>query len=187
MCAVAHPHTDTCCESNTMNTYVSPCAGVSCVVPVKGAPGKANASSGADGLNAGTPVTGAGACTTHTRTHTHTHPSHPSLTLSWLVLCPPISPGPGTDLLLTCTLPKFRVLLNTTGYCPPLLTLFPVMSLSHRWMDGRRGREHDQQRPRDGSPSCLSGGNTPLTFELAEESDILLETYALSVPRQEET
>lgn len=81
------------------------CAGVSCVVRMKGAPGKDNASSWADvQQQCGDAGDRSRAC------HTATLPHSPPAQL-------PISHGPGTDLLLTCTLPKFRVLsfFNTTG------------------------------------------------------------------------
>lgn len=52
----------------------------------------------------------------------------------------PISPEPGTDLLLTCTLPKFRVLalLNTTG----VTRVAYLTSRDADQTDGERQREH---------------------------------------------
>lgn len=66
--------------------------------------------------NAGTLVTGAGPATLQHFPHS-------------LPAQLPISPGPGTDLLLTCTLPKFRVLLFPQHHrgVPACLTSFLVM------------------------------------------------------------
>lgn len=119
--ACGRPPLEIGCENNTIKDRVCRCRGVleSHVLSVRrGLPAKPTHRAGQmfNDNNAGTPVTGAGAC--HAATLPHSLPAQL-----------PISPGPGTDLLLTCTLPKFRVLLFLQHHRgePAWLTSFLVM------------------------------------------------------------